>query len=87
MIKKQLATITILSSDRHNNALAMQKVMTVESRLIKTRLGVNLSQMCTAQCPGLVVLVAEGTTAELKSLTEKFNKIKDVKAKSLIITK
>jgi|WetSurMetagenome_2_1015567.scaffolds.fasta_scaffold00517_27 hypothetical protein len=84
-MKKYLATITILSDDRHNNALAIQEVMTEESRLIHARLGVNLVPACSAQCMGIITLIAEGTSADIKRLTAKFNKIKAVKAKSLII--
>jgi metal-responsive CopG/Arc/MetJ family transcriptional regulator len=82
---KHLATITILSDDRHNNALAIQKVMTKESRLIHARLGVNLVPACSAQCMGIITLIAEGSLAEIKALTAKFNKLKAVKAKSLVI--
>jgi hypothetical protein len=84
---KHLATITILSDDRHSNSMAMQKVMTEESRLIRARLGINLSPMCSSQCPGLITLIVEGTLAEIKMLTAKFNKLKSVKAKSIVITK
>lgn len=84
-MKKHLATITILSDDRHNNALAIQKIMTEESRLIHARLGVNLVPACSAQCMGIITLIAEGSLVEIKSLTAKFNKIKSVKAKSVII--
>ncbi|MFA5248668.1 MAG: hypothetical protein WC415_05690 [Patescibacteria group bacterium] len=86
-MKKHLATITIMSDDRHNNSTAMQKIMTDSSNLIRTRLGVNLAPMCSAKCPGLIVLVAEGVEADIKALTAKFNKIKFVKAKSVVITK
>lgn len=86
-MKKHLATITILSDDRHNNAAKMQKVLTENSRIIRARLGLNLAPMCSALCPGMIVLVAEGTEAEIKALTAKLNKLKNVKAKSLIITK
>jgi hypothetical protein len=86
-MKKHLATITILSDDRHNNAMKMQEVLTAQSRLIRARLGVNLAPMCSALCPGMIVLIAEGTEAEIKALTVKLNKLKAVKAKSLVITK
>lgn len=86
-MKKHLATITVLSDDRHNNATAMQKVMTDSSRLIRARLGINLAPMCSALCPGMIVLVVEGSETEIKALTSKLNKLKAVKAKSLVITK
>ena len=84
---KHLATITILSDDRHHNATAMQKIMTDNGRLIRARLGVNLSPLCSAQCPGIIVLIVEGSEAEIKALTKKLDALKAVKAKSLVITK
>ena len=84
-MKKHIGTITIMSDDRHNNSTAMQKIMTDSGGLIRTRLGVNLAPLCSAQCPGLIVLVVEGSEASIKSLTAKFNKLKAVKAKSVII--
>jgi hypothetical protein len=84
-MKKHLATITILSDDRHNNALAIQKVMTDEGGLIHARLGMNLVPACSAQCMGIITLIVEGSSADIKRLTAKFNKIKAVKAKSLVI--
>ncbi len=86
-MKKYLATITILSDDRHNNALAIQRVMTAGSRLIHARMGVNFVPACSAQCMGIITIVVEGSPADIKALTAKFNKIKDVSAKSLLITK
>lgn len=85
-MKKHLATITILSDDRHSNAAKMQEVLTNNSRVIRARLGINLAPMCSALCPGMIVLVAEGTEAEIKALTKKLNGLKAIKAKSLIIT-
>ncbi|MDD4901930.1 MAG: hypothetical protein PHE24_02230 [Patescibacteria group bacterium] len=82
---KHLATITILSDDRHANAQKLQKIMTDSGRLIRVRLGVNLAPSCIARCSGMIVLVVEGTAADIKGLAAKFNKIKSVKAKSLII--
>jgi metal-responsive CopG/Arc/MetJ family transcriptional regulator len=86
-MKKHLATITIMSDDRHNNSANMQKIFTEHGRIIRARLGLNLAPMCSSLCPGMIVLVAEGTEAEIKVLTKKLNALKAVKAKSLIITK
>jgi metal-responsive CopG/Arc/MetJ family transcriptional regulator len=85
MIKK-LATITILSDDRHVNATAIQKIMTANSRLIHARLGVNLVPACSAQCTGIIVVIVEGNSVDIKGLTAAFNKIKSVRAKSLTIS-
>ncbi|HTX86902.1 MAG TPA: hypothetical protein VMC41_02460 [Candidatus Nanoarchaeia archaeon] len=86
-LTKHLATITILSDDRHNNALAIQKVMTANSKLIHARLGMNIVPACSAKCNGIICLIVEGSLSDIKALTAKFNKIKDVSAKSLVITK
>ena len=86
-MNKHLASVTILSDDRHANATAMQKVMTDRGRLIRARLGVNLVPSCAAKCNGLIVLAVEGTLSEIKELTAAFNKLKSVKAKSTVITK
>jgi metal-responsive CopG/Arc/MetJ family transcriptional regulator len=84
-MKKHLATITILSDDRHATAQTLQKIMTNSGRLIRARLGVNLTPACVAQCPGIIVLVVEGVKADIEGLAKKFNKVKSVKAKSLVI--
>ena len=86
-MKKHLATITILSDDRHNNAINIQKILTDNSRIVRARLGINLAPMCSALCPGLIVLAIEGTEAEVKALTKKLDGLKAVKAKSVVITK
>jgi hypothetical protein len=86
-MKKHLGTITIMSDDRHANAVELQKVLTEGSRLIRTRLGLNLSPMCSEKCPGLIILAVEGTLAEINALTRKIDKLHAIKAKSVIITK
>ena len=84
-MKKHLATITIFSTDRHNNAVELQKILTAGGNLIMARLGVNPARMCSAKCPGIIVLIVEGTEAEIKALTKKLDALKAIKAKSLII--
>jgi metal-responsive CopG/Arc/MetJ family transcriptional regulator len=86
-MKRHLGTITIISDDRHANSAAMQKIMTANSRLIRARLGVNLAPLCAEKCSGLIVLIVDGSEAEIKVLAAKLNKLKAVKAKALIITK
>lgn len=86
-MEKHLGTITILSNDRHANSLDLQKVLTEGSRLIRTRLGLNLSPMCSEDCPGLVILAVEGTEDEINDLTNKIDQLESIKAKSVIITK
>ena len=84
-MKKHLATITIFSADRHNNAVKLQKILTASGNLIMARLGVNPSRMCSSKCPGLIVLVVEGTAKEIKDLTKRIDKLYAIKAKSAVI--
>ncbi len=86
-MKKHIGTITIFSDDRHDNASKLQEVLTENGNLIRSRLGVNLAPLCSSHCPGVIVLIVEGTTAQINSLTKKIDKIYAVKAKSIIITK
>jgi metal-responsive CopG/Arc/MetJ family transcriptional regulator len=82
---KHLAAITIFSDDRHNNALKLQKILTDNGSLIMARLGVNPARMCSVKCPGIIVLVVEGTTKEITELTRKIDKISAIRAKNTII--
>ncbi|HTW96458.1 MAG TPA: hypothetical protein VMD74_02230 [Candidatus Methylomirabilis sp.] len=84
-MKKHLASITIFSDDRHNNAVKLQKILTDNGNLIMARLGVNPARMCSVKCPGIIVLIVEGTSQEISGLTRKIDKIYAMRAKSLII--
>ncbi len=84
-MKKHIGTITIFSNDRHNNSAELQEVLTAAGNLIRSRLGINLAPLCSAKCPGVIVLVVEGTTTQINSLTKKIDKIYAIKAKSVII--
>jgi metal-responsive CopG/Arc/MetJ family transcriptional regulator len=84
-MKKHIGTITIFSDDRHNNAAKLQEVLTKNGNLIRSRLGVNLSPLCSSACPGVIVLIVEGTKAQINSLTKKIDAIYAVKAKNVVI--
>ncbi len=86
-MKKHIGTITIFSNDRHNNAVRLQEVLTDSSNLIRSRFGINLAPLCSEKCPGVIVLVVEGTIAQINALTKKIDKIYAVKAKNVIISK
>ncbi len=86
-MKEHLATITVLTKDRHANAQEIQKILTESGHLIMARLGVNPSRACVKGCAGLMTLAVTGTAGEINSLTKKLDKIYGVVARNIIITK
>ncbi|MFA6253398.1 MAG: hypothetical protein WCV69_03995 [Patescibacteria group bacterium] len=84
--KKQLSTITILIKDRQMHAKDVNQLLTDAGHMIMARLGVNVQPACIAHCTGLIVVVAKGTTRELKSLTLKLNKLYGIVAKINIVS-
>lgn len=85
-VQKHLATITILIKDRHSQAVDVQKIFTDHGKIIIARLGVNPSRTCIKDCMGIIVLVIEGTTGEIKTLTKKLDDYYGIIAKTSIIT-
>ncbi len=83
--KKHIGTITIFSNDRHNNAVKLQELLTQSGNIIRSRFGINLAPLCSEKCPGVIVLVAEGTIAQINSLTKKIDGLYAIKAKSVVI--
>lgn len=86
-MKKHLATITVLTKDRHDNASRIQEILTENGNLIIARMGVNPQRACVKGCTGLVAVVVEGEAKEINSLTKKLDKLYGVVARSVIITK
>lgn len=85
-IKKHLATISILVKDRQNNVEAMNKLLTEKGNMIMARLGVNPSRSCVSNCTGLIAIVVEGSTKEIKVLTKKIDRLYGIVAKVNIMT-
>ncbi len=86
-MKKHLATITILTKDRYNNAGKIQEILTENGNLIMARMGVNPQRACVKGCTGLVAVVVEGEIKEINLLTKNLDKLYGVVARSVIITK
>jgi len=86
-MKKHLATITILTKDRHSNANDVQEILTEHGNLIMARLGVNPQRACIKGCTGLITVTVEGTIKEINALTKKIDKLYGIVAKNIIITK
>lgn len=84
--KKHLATITILIKDRQMNSKNVNEMLTENSHLIMSRLGVNVQRSCVENCTGLIAVAVEGTTKEINDLTKKLDKLYGIVAKANIMT-
>ena len=84
--KKHLATITILVGDRQTNSENVNKMLTENSHLIMSRLGVNVQKSCVENCTGLISIAIEGTTKEINDLTKKLDGLYGIVAKASIMT-
>ncbi|MCK4525216.1 MAG: hypothetical protein KAU07_02155 [Candidatus Andersenbacteria bacterium] len=84
--KKHLAAITILVKDRQANSENVNKMLTENSHLIMSRLGVNVQKSCVENCTGLISIAIEGTTKEINDLTKKLDGLYGIVAKASIMT-
>ena len=84
--KKHLATITILVKDRQTNSENVNKMLTENSHLIMTRMGVNVQRSCIENCTGMITVAIEGTAKEINDLTKKLDGLYGIVAKANIMT-
>jgi metal-responsive CopG/Arc/MetJ family transcriptional regulator len=84
--KKHLAMITILVKDRQTNSENVNKLLTENSHLVMSRMGVNVQRSCIENCTGLIAVAVEGTTKEINDLTEKLDGLYGIVAKVNIMT-
>ena len=84
--KKHLATITILVKDRQMNSKNVNKMLTENSHLIISRLGVNVQKSCVENCTGMIAVAVEGTAKEVNDLTKKLDELYGIVAKNNIMT-
>jgi hypothetical protein len=68
----------ILVDKRTDAALKVQKVLTDNGCMIKTRLGIHETSTCAEE--GLIFLNVEGSDNDVKNLLDKLNEIERVKA-------
>jgi metal-responsive CopG/Arc/MetJ family transcriptional regulator len=85
-MKKHLATITIMVTDRQSNAQEVQRILTENGYMIMARLGVNPQRQCIEHCTGFIAVAVEGTLKDIKGLTKKLDKLYGIVAKNCIIT-
>ena len=86
MPKKHLATITILVKDRQTNSENVNELLTENSHLIMSRLGVNVQRSCIGNCTGLIAVAIEGTMKEINGLTKKLDELYGIVAKANVMT-
>jgi len=73
--------ILILISNRKNNAVKVQKILTDWGCLIKTRLGLHDSVLDTCSEDGLIFLEVVGEKSKNEEMVRKINLIDGVNAK------
>ena len=84
--KKHLATITVLVKDRQTNSENVNKMLTENSHLIMSRMGVNVQRSCIENCTGMITVAIEGTAKEINDLTKKLDGLYGIVAKANIMT-
>ena len=85
-MKKQLGTISFLTTDRQTSSGPMNELLTAHGHQIRARLGLHVEPQCAEHCTGLITLALEATETEIKDLTKKLNKIPEITAKYVILT-
>jgi metal-responsive CopG/Arc/MetJ family transcriptional regulator len=86
MLKKHLATITILIKDRQTHAKDVQEILTENGHFIMARLGVNVQRSCITNCTGLISVAVEGTAKQINDLAKKLDSLYGIVAKACIVT-
>lgn len=85
--KLQLATISVLITNRQVNACKVQEILTASGHIVRARMGVNIQPKCMVNCTGIITIIVEGSKKEIDKLTSKLNKLYGIEAKSVIMAK
>ncbi|HRY63014.1 MAG TPA: hypothetical protein P5267_00175 [Patescibacteria group bacterium] len=80
-MKRYLATLSILVTDRQANVAKVNALLTTNGHLIISRLGVNPSTACLAHCLGIIMLVLSGEKTRIHKLATDLNKLRGIQAK------
>lgn len=83
--KRHLATVSILVSDRHKQAVDIQSILTKHGHIILARLGVNPSRTCVKNCVGIMALIVEGTSSEIKKFSKELDDYYGIVAKTTMM--
>jgi putative iron-only hydrogenase system regulator len=84
--KRHLASITILIKDRHEHSVDVQRILTEHGNVILGRMGINPSRTCIEHCTGIISVIIEGTSKDIKALAKKLDDYYGVVAKLNIMT-
>jgi len=87
MGKLNLGTISVLIKNREVCGDKVQKILSGNSRLVMSRMGVNIQPKCISNCLAVITVVVQGTKAELENLTKKINAVKGITAKLNILAR
>ena len=84
-MKKYLATLSLVVTDRQANVAGVNRILTNHGHLIMSRLGVNPNQACLAHCLGIIILVLSGEKTKMQKLVTDLNRLKGIKTKLSIM--
>ena len=87
MVKISLGTISILIKNREVYGGKVQKILSDNSHLVMSWMGVNIQPKCISNCLGVITVVAQGTKADLEKLATKIKAVKGITAKLNILAK
>lgn len=76
---EKLASITILTTNRQQNSTEINRILTENSHLIISRMGVNVQKACTDHCPGMILLALKGEESKMLELLNNLNKIEETR--------
>ncbi len=80
-----IATVSILVKEREAHAGKVNEILSRHGDRIIARLGVNLDRACVRTYSGLIEIVIEGTSEEIKSLSDELDTLYGIVAKTSIL--
>ncbi len=75
----QIASFSIISSNRQKNSNEINQILNKNSNLINSRLGYNLQKKCTRNCLAIIMLIVEGKKDQIEKLKKSLKEIDDLK--------
>ncbi|NTW75569.1 MAG: hypothetical protein HGB34_01580 [Candidatus Moranbacteria bacterium] len=85
MQKNHIATVTILVKERETHAGKINEILSRHGNNIISRLGVNLGRAGVQNYSGLITVVIEGTSADIKALTDELDGLYGIVALASIL--
>ncbi|MDD3711238.1 MAG: hypothetical protein PHP37_01390 [Patescibacteria group bacterium] len=79
---EQLASITILTTNRQKVSSSLNNFLTKNGHLIMARLGVNITKTCIENCPGMIVLVLKAKKEDIAVFITGLEKIEELEIKT-----